>query len=76
MAFDFHTDWDVYFNQQFENSKNYVLPFIAERKAIDASTRVMEIGCGEGGVLKAFTELGCNVVGVDLEPSRVEKAEK
>jgi SAM-dependent methyltransferase len=76
MAFDFHTDWDVYFNQQFENSKNYVLPFIAERKPINASTRVMEIGCGEGGVLKAFTELGCNVVGVDLEPSRVEKAEK
>lgn len=75
MAFDFHTDWDVYFNQQFENSKNYVLPFIAQHKKIDANTRIMEIGCGEGGVLKAFTELGCKVVGVDLEPSRVAKAE-
>lgn len=75
MAFEFHSDWDRYFNQQYENSKNYVLPFIAAHKNIDSSTRVMEIGCGEGGVLQAFTELGCKVLGVDLSPSRVEKAE-
>lgn len=76
MAFEFHTDWDTYFNQQYENSKNYVLTFISEHKAIDANTKVMEIGCGEGGVLKAFTELGCQVVGVDLSPERVKKAEQ
>lgn len=76
MAFEFHTDWDTYFNQQFENSKNYVLPFIQQVKSIDENTRVMEIGCGEGGVLKAFTDKGCKVVGVDLSPDRVSKAEK
>ncbi len=76
MAFEFHTDWDTYFNQQYENSKNYVLPFIEQAKKIDENTRVMEIGCGEGGVLKAFTERNCKVVGVDLSPERVAKAER
>jgi SAM-dependent methyltransferase len=75
MAFEFHSDWDRYFQQQYENSKNYVLPFISEHKEVNAHTRVMEIGCGEGGVLKAFTEKSCKVLGVDLSPSRIEKAE-
>ncbi len=75
MAFEFHSDWVTYFNQQFENSKNYVLPFIQQHQSINSNTKVMEIGCGEGGVLKAFTEIGCTVVGVDLSPDRIKMAE-
>ena len=75
MAFEFHSDWVTYFKQQYENSKNFVLPFIAANKNIGPATKVMEIGCGEGGVLKAFTDLGCHVVGVDLSPARVKMAE-
>lgn len=75
MAFDFHSDWVTYFNQQYENSKNYVFPFIAAHKEITAQSLVLEIGCGEGGVLKAFTDQGCKVVGVDLSPERVKMAE-
>jgi SAM-dependent methyltransferase len=75
MAFEFHSDWVTYFNQQYENSKYFVLPFIAKSKKIGPATKVMEIGCGEGGVLKAFTDLGCQVVGVDLSPARVKMAE-
>lgn len=36
--------------------------------------RVLEIGCGEGGVLKAFLERGCTGVGVELDTTRVELA--
>jgi SAM-dependent methyltransferase len=36
--------------------------------------RVLEIGAGEGGVLRAFTERGCKAVGVELDPLRVEWA--
>ncbi len=75
MAFEFHSDWNTYFNQQYENSKNYVLPFITAHKKVDSQSMILEIGCGEGGVLKAFTDLGCKVVGVDLSPDRVKMAE-
>ncbi len=75
MAFEFHSDWDRYFNQQYENSRNFVLPFIAHKIELNEHSQVLEIGCGEGGVLKAFTDLGCKVVGVDLSPERVRMAE-
>ena len=76
MAFEFHSDWDVYFNQQYENSKNFVLPFIAAHQKLTPESLVLEIGCAEGGVLKAFTEIGCKVVGVDLSPERIKRAEQ
>ena len=34
----------------------------------------MEIGCGEAGVLKAFTERGCIGVGVELDEPRLVMA--
>lgn len=41
-----------------------------------AGLRVLEIGCGEGGVLKAFCEKGCQGVGVELDPVRVKEANR
>lgn len=38
--------------------------------------RVLEIGCGEGGVLKAFINKGCIGVGVELDASRIIDAKK
>ena len=73
MAFDFHTDAEVYFKQQWENSANYVLPFIEQHHVIKPGIQVLEIGCGEGGVLKAFSERGCIVTGVDLNKSKIEE---
>src|SRR5690348_4483075 len=66
-----HTNTQVRFDQQVENSRNYVIPFIAETFPVKAGMRVIEIGCGEGGVLLPFLELGCRCVGVDLEPWRI-----
>jgi 2-polyprenyl-3-methyl-5-hydroxy-6-metoxy-1,4-benzoquinol methylase len=37
---------------------------------------VLEIGCGEGGVLVPFAEKGCNCVGVDLNGLRTDLANK
>lgn len=74
MALKQHTDDKVRFDQQVENSKEYVLPFIAKTKTISAGTRVLEIGCGEGGVLLPFIEQGCQCLGVDLAPERIELA--
>jgi len=37
-------------------------------------SRVLEIGCGEGGVLAAFVKEGCTGVGVELDQIRLELA--
>lgn len=38
--------------------------------------RVLEIGCGEGGVLKAFSNMGCEGIGVELDTPRIDDAVK
>lgn len=72
--FEFHGDRKRYFDIQVENTRKYVIPFIEVGKPIVSGTRVLEIGCGEAGVLKAFTERGCVGVGVELEEGRLVNA--
>ncbi len=74
--FEFHTDRKRYFEIQLMNAEKYVLPFIKEKFSIKEGMRVLEIGCGEGGVLKAFVNHGCEGIGVELDLPRVEDAEK
>lgn len=69
-----HKNVQVRFDQQVENSAHYVLPFIEETHIINADTRVMEVGCAEGGVLLPFLKRGCHCVGVDLADQRIELA--
>ena len=38
-------------------------------------TRVLEIGCGEGGNLLPFAEQGCNVTGIDICKERINEAQ-
>ncbi|MBL4710694.1 MAG: class I SAM-dependent methyltransferase [Flavobacteriales bacterium] len=76
MAFQFHKDKETYIKMQYDNAKNYVIPFIEKTIPIKEGMRVMEIGCAEGGVLKAFTDLGCFGLGVELQDSRVQIAKQ
>ncbi|MBU6307502.1 MAG: methyltransferase domain-containing protein [Chitinophagales bacterium] len=72
--FEFHADRKRYFDMQYLNAKDYVLPFIEQVHPVKNGMRVLEIGAGEGGVLSAFIERGCQGVGVELDPRRVEWA--
>lgn len=74
MALKQHLDDKVRFDQQVDNSKSYVLPFIEKTKPIGPGTAVFEVGTAEGGVLLPFMERGCTCVGVDLAPERIELA--
>lgn len=75
MSFDFHGSPKLKFNHQRINAETFVIPFVLEGGfRPEAEKRVLEIGCGEGGVLKAFTSLGCYCVGVDLSSARIESA--
>lgn len=72
--FEFHADRKRYFDIQILNTEKYVLPFIEKVFSIKEGMRVLEIGCGEGGVLKAFIDRGCTGVGVELDESRLVNA--
>ena len=74
--FEFHADRKRYFDIQVLNAEKYVIPFIEEKFPITEGMRVLEIGCGEGGVLKAFINKGCVGVGVELDAPRIVDAQK
>ena len=76
MAFHFHKDRDIYIAQQESNASAYVIPFIEKALSIDKELRVMEVGCGEGGVLKAFLNRGCTGVGIELLKGKAERAKQ
>lgn len=69
-----HKDAKLRYQQQVDNAAAFVIPFIEESVPVHAGMRVMEIGCGEGGVLKPFLDKGCHCVGVELEASRTALA--
>jgi len=67
-----HTDRKRYFNEQVITTEKYVIPFLNEFIKIDSNLSVLEIGCGEGGNLKPFLDMGCSVTGVDLSEGKIE----
>ena len=72
MALKQHLDEKVRYEQQVDNSKEYLIPFIENTMPLGKGVRVLEIGCGEGGVLKPFMDKGCVCVGVDLSQMRID----
>jgi 2-polyprenyl-3-methyl-5-hydroxy-6-metoxy-1,4-benzoquinol methylase len=74
--FEFHADRKRYFDIQVLNAEKYVIPFIGESFKIIPGMRVLEIGCGEAGVLKAFISKGCFGMGVEMDTSRVDHAKE
>ena len=76
MPRDFHLDTDLYFDQQRENALASILPFVEAHFELTPGCRVLEIGCGAGGVLKAFAERGARVTGVDLHEPSIEYARR
>lgn len=71
---EFHGDKQYYFDMTYKVTAGHIIPFISQFLAINKDFKVLEIGCGEAGVLKAFTELGCSTFGIELEESRLEFA--
>ncbi|MBN1820710.1 MAG: class I SAM-dependent methyltransferase [Prolixibacteraceae bacterium] len=69
-----HTNRAQYFEEQIYTTEKYVIPFINGCKKISPETSVLEIGCGEGGNLKPFMDLGCKITGIDLSERKIELA--
>ncbi len=71
-----HSNRKKYFDEQVITTERYVVPFLQEFIKIDSTITVLEIGCGEGGNLKPFLDLGCSVTGVDLAEGKIENGKK
>ena len=71
MALIQHLDPNVRFAQQVDNARAYVLPFINRAIPVHQEMNLLDIGCGDGGVLLPFLEMGCKATGIELD---VEKS--
>jgi ubiquinone/menaquinone biosynthesis C-methylase UbiE len=47
-----------------------------KHKTINGSTKVLEVGCGYGGNLIPFLELGCSVTGIDIRTKSIDFAKE
>ncbi len=74
--FDYHKNKERYFNMQYLTARDYILPFIQKSLSINPGMHVLEIGCAEAGVLKAFIEKDCICTGLDLNESRIQLAKE
>jgi hypothetical protein len=73
MPLKFHADRSEKIRQQYLTSKEYIVDFVSGQFSI-SDKKILEIGCGEGGILQAFWEEGAICTGIDLEIEKIEYA--
>ena len=69
-----HSNRVQYFNELANTAREYYIDYLKNHVDISNKARVLEIGCGEGGNLLPFAELGCKVKGIDISKTRIEQA--
>jgi 2-polyprenyl-3-methyl-5-hydroxy-6-metoxy-1,4-benzoquinol methylase len=72
----YQSDGSTYFQNQYLTAKNCLIPYINTILPINEKLFVAEIGCGIGGNLSPFLELGCQVYGIDLNSKYIQSATK
>lgn len=73
---DRHINRDKYFEELANTCSRYYIPYISTFTEISNRTKVLEIGCGDGGNLLPFAEKGCQVLGIDISESRIKVAKE
>lgn len=63
-----------YFQEQSNTSRDFYVSYVSRFISVTADTKVLEIGCGEGGNLLPFASLGCSVTGIDSDSVRIQQA--
>lgn len=69
-----HLNRELYFDELVRTTRKYILPYIENFHSLSPGSRVLEVGCGEGGNLKPFVEKGCEVMGVDSTEMKIVHA--
>ncbi|MBR1790035.1 MAG: methyltransferase domain-containing protein [Bacteroidaceae bacterium] len=71
-----HLNREQYFRELAGTAREFYVDYLRPHATLTAETRVLEIGCGEGGNLLAFAELGCQVTGIDIDKGRISQAQQ
>ena len=69
-----HSDRRTYFNELARTAHDYYIDYLQQYTSITPNTRILEIGCGEGGNLLPFAQMGCTVKGIDISKTRISQA--
>jgi len=73
---EFHQDISGYFQMQYLTGKEHIIPYLSQFMDLSQPLRILEVGCGEAGVLKAFYEAGHHCTGIELESHRIARAKE
>ena len=71
-----HTDRKMYFHDLEVTSQKYYIDYVSAYTKLTPESRILEVGCGEGGNLAPFAKLGCRVTGIDIAECRIKEAYK
>ncbi len=71
-----HHNREQYFVELANTAREYYIDYLKQFKQLTGNERILEIGCGEGGNLLPFSELGCTVYGLDIDTVKIENANK
>lgn len=72
-----HIYRDQYFQEQTRTLKNFIFPLIHKHKPVTEDKAVLEIGCGDGGNLIPFLDVGCQrIVGIDRNQNSLARAKQ
>lgn len=63
-----------YFQELANTAREYYINYLRQYISISTNTRILEIGCGEGGNLLPFAQMGCYVKGIDISQTRINQA--
>ncbi len=59
---------------QYLTARDFIIPMLERCMPLHDAQRVLEIGCAEAGVLKAFLEKKLHAFGIDLNAERIRMA--
>ena len=71
-----HTNRTLYFHELAQTSRKHFIPYISHFKQLSQDCRILEIGCGDGGNLLPFAQMGCYTLGVDIDEGRIADARR
>ena len=64
----------MYFRDLEITSKEFYINYLSDFTELTPKSRILEVGCGEGGNLVPFAQLGCRVTGIDIAECRIKDA--
>ena len=71
-----HLNRQAYFIESANTSRTYYITYLTQFIHLTKGIKVLEVGCGEGGNMLPFAEMGCEVTGIDLSKVRIKDAKE